>query len=281
MAAAACALPSLAVLAFALHRLLAGLPDTASLQDPAWVRQRFALGQWTALQDCSPLAVRAILLSEDDTFFRNGGLRLDEVGSAAWEDLLKARYERGASSLTQQVVKNAFLGKQKTLGRKAREIVLALRADRTVGKRRLLEDYLNLAEWGPHRERGIAWAAAAYFGTSPAGLSARDGALLSWLLPDPHGRGRLLLKGELPRRARRHVHLLLERLCAEGALSAAEVEAQEQRPWPFERPGRPAGNPRAGAADNSAKDAADGDAKDAADGDGPGAGATDADDKEP
>lgn len=218
--------------------LLRGLPDPRPLRDPAWVRQRFNLGAWTPLDAVAPVAVRAVLISEDDTFYRHHGVRVDELGAAAWDDLLSLRYKRGASSLTQQVVKNAFLGPQKTLLRKVRELVLARQADAAVGKRRLLEDYLNLAEWGPHRQRGIAYAAQACFGKDPAQLDAREGALLAWLLPDPHRRCLWVQRGELPRRARLHVARVLDRLEAEGALPAGQAAVLAARPFAFER--RPA-----------------------------------------
>lgn len=213
---------------------LKDLPDPRPLGDPAWVRQRFALEEWCRLKDCSAPAVRAILVSEDDTFYRHHGLRMDQWTRAAWDDLLKLRYRRGASSITQQVVKNAFLDGRKTLPRKIKEMALARRADRLVGKRALLEDYLNLAEWGPRKERGICFAARRYFGKRPAELSARDGALLSWLLPDPRGRGSALVRGELPPRARRHVRIILARLVVEGSLDGTEAAAELREPFPFD-----------------------------------------------
>jgi len=214
---------------------LRSLPDPWPLRDQAWVERRFGLKQWTRLADCSRPAVRAIVLSEDDSFYRNHGLRLDQVASAAWEDLLHLSYRRGASSLTQQVVKNAFLDKQKTLARKLKEMVLASRADRLVDKQTLLEDYLNLVEWGPDHERGIAWASQRYFGCAPAALSARDGALLAWLLPDPSRRSRMLLRGRLPEAAKRHVRALLLRLQQEGSIGPGQAAVQERLPYPFER----------------------------------------------
>ena len=221
--------------------LLHGLPDPKPLRDPAWVRQRFGLKEWTPLEAVAPVAVRAVLISEDDTFFHHHGVRVDELGAAAWEDLMSLRYKRGASSLTQQVVKNAFLGPQKTLARKLRELLLARRADAAVGKRRLLEDYLNLAEWGPHRQRGIAYAAQAFFGKAPAALDAREGALLAWLLPDPRHRCLWIQRGELPRRARLHVARVLDRLESEGVLGEGQAAALAAQPFAFERrPSKPA-----------------------------------------
>jgi monofunctional biosynthetic peptidoglycan transglycosylase len=225
-----------AVLALATR----GLPDPRPLRDPAWVQQRFQLQGWTPLEQADPLAVRAILLSEDDTFYHNHGLRMDQLGPAAWEDLLALRYKRGASSLTQQVVKNAFLGDEKSLLRKVRELWLARRAAALVPKKRLLEDYLNLAEWGPHKERGIAFAARFCFGKTPAQLNAKDGALLSWLLPDPKHRCLWVRRGQLPEKARFHIALLLGRLQDEGSLDPAAAAALAAQPFAFERhPGPP------------------------------------------
>lgn len=214
--------------------LMATLPDPRPLRDPAWVRRRFGLAEWTPLDQVAPVAVRAVLISEDDTFYHNDGVRLDEMGAAAWDDLRSLRYERGASGVTQQVVKNAFLGPQKSLLRKLRELVLARRADALVDKRRLLEDYLNLAEWGAQRQRGIAYAARAFFGKTPAQLDAREGALLSWFLPDPHLRCLWVRRGELPRGARRHVALVLERLEARGALAPGQAAVLAAQPFGFE-----------------------------------------------
>jgi membrane peptidoglycan carboxypeptidase len=112
--------------------------------------------------------------------------------------------------------------------------MLARRADAVVGKRRLLEDYLNLAEWGPHRQRGIAYAARACFGKAPAALDAREGALLAWLLPDPKHRCLWVQRGELPKPARRRIAAVLERLESEGALPAGQAALLAAQPYAFE-----------------------------------------------
>ena len=231
-------LAALVVLGLAIYAGVAwlsrDLPDPRPLRDSAWVKQRFQLTEWTPLEAVAPVALRAILLSEDDTYYQHHGLRLDELCSAFLDDLSELRFKRGASSITQQVVKNAFLGPEKTLHRKAVELLLARRADRLVGKRRVLEAYLNLAEWGPQGQRGIADAARRYLGKSPSALNAADGALLAWLLPDPRGRGRWLRHGELPSLARRHVRRLLGRLVREELLTEPEAAALAVLPYPFE-----------------------------------------------
>jgi len=217
---------------------LRGLPDPRPLQDPAWVRQRFQLSGWTPLAAVAPLAVQCVLLSEDDSFFEHHGLRLDEWGSAAWDDLTSLRYKRGASSITQQVVRNAFLSKDKRLSRKLRELWLAREADRVVGKEQLLEDYLNLAEWGSRGERGIAAAAREQFGKDPAELTVVQGALLAWLLPQPRLRGRALRHGAPPQ-ALRHARRLIRRLQLEGSLSDDEADRLLKDPFLSGRPRQP------------------------------------------
>jgi len=233
------ALAALALMGLAAYAgvvwLSRDLPNPRPLRDSAWVQQRFQLTEWTPLEAVAPVALRAILLSEDDTYYQHQGLRLDELGSAIWDDLSELRFKRGASSITQQVVKNAFLGPEKTLRRKVLELLLARRADRLVGKRRMLEAYLNLAEWGPQGQRGIADAARRYLSKAPTALNAADGALLAWLLPDPRGRGRWLRRGELPPLARRHVRRLLGRLVREELLTEPEAAALVALPYPFER----------------------------------------------
>lgn len=226
---------ALAALAGVAAGALRDLPDPRPLKDPAWVMQRFKLQAWTPQGELPPVVLRCILLSEDDLYYQHAGLRLDELGSAAWDNLSSLRYKRGASSITQQVVRNAFLSREKRLSRKLREIWLARRADKAVGKAAILDAYLNLAEWGSRGERGIAAAAAEHFGKAPAQLDAVEGALLAWLLPQPRLRGRALRRGAPPA-AQRHVRRILRRLEREGRLSPEELEQLLKAPFPQASP---------------------------------------------
>jgi monofunctional biosynthetic peptidoglycan transglycosylase len=222
-----------------LGLLWRGLPDPRPLADPAWVQQRFGLSQWAPLDALPGPAVRAILISEDDIFFDHDGLRLDELPAALGSSLRSLRYRRGASSITQQVVRNAFLTREKSLGRKAAEALLAIKADAVVSKRALLEGYLNLAEWGSRGERGIAAAAREHLGKAPSELNAAEGALLAWLLPQPRQRGRWLRRQGLLPAASSSVRRILARLEREGVVDAAEAERQLEalaRALPAPRP---------------------------------------------
>ena len=94
------------------------------------------------------------------------------------------RVERGASTITQQLVKNLFLSGERTLARKLEEAVLTWRLEQLVPKRRILEYYLNLVEFGPG-VYGIADAAEKYFGKEPEEIAGNEAAQLAALLPAP------------------------------------------------------------------------------------------------
>ncbi len=101
-----------------------------------------------------------------------------------FRQFLLHRQHVGGSTITQQVVKNLYLSPQKTLGRKIKEALLALLLEQKLGKKRILEIYLNIAEWGPGIF-GVAAAAKYYFNSLPAALSAVQAAQLAALLPAP------------------------------------------------------------------------------------------------
>ena len=103
---------------------------------------------WVSLGEVSKVAVGAILVSEDWAFYQHKGYDPQQIKSAMKEDWEEGRFARGASTITQQVVRNVFLDKDKNLWRKLKELVLAVRIEEEVGKRRILETYLNIAEWG-------------------------------------------------------------------------------------------------------------------------------------
>ena len=133
--------------------------------------------------------------------------------STVVDDALDGRRTRGASTIAMQTVKNLFLWPDRSYVRKALEVPLGLAADFILGKRRLMEIYLNIAEWG-RRPGGTVYGAEAaarhHFGRSAARLTARQGALLAATLPNPKERragrprpGLRALARSVERRARR------------------------------------------------------------------------------
>lgn len=126
---------------------------------------------------------RAVVLSEDAGFFLHHGIDFAEM-DAAFKDNLKRRELRGGSTITQQLVKNLFLTRNKTILRKFRELLLAIEIDATLPKERILEIYLNIIEWGPGIF-GIGQAAQYYFGKLPEELLPNEAAWLASIIPNP------------------------------------------------------------------------------------------------
>ena len=128
-----------------------------------------------------------IIASEDARFCVHHGVDLGEIREALKEtDELGAA--RGASTLTQQTAKNLFLWSGRSFLRKVLELPLALWIDLVLGKRRVLEIYFNVAEWGPNGEFGAEAGARFAFGKSVSQVTAREAALLAAVLPNPHRR---------------------------------------------------------------------------------------------
>jgi monofunctional biosynthetic peptidoglycan transglycosylase len=129
----------------------------------------------------------AVLIAEDGRFCRHYGVDLAEIRDAI-EDAESLGDLRGGSTITQQVAKNLFLWPGRSFVRKALEFPLALWIDLVLSKRRILELYLNIAEWGPNGEFGVEAGSRYAFGISARDLSAYRAALLAAVLPNPSDR---------------------------------------------------------------------------------------------
>ena len=125
-----------------------------------------------------------VLVAEDARFCSHGGIDWRQVQDAI-EDADDITEARGGSTLTQQVAKNLFLWPGRSFVRKALEVPLAYWLDLVLGKRRVMEIYLNVAEWGPNGEFGAEAGARHAFGKSSRNLSTGEAALLAAILPNP------------------------------------------------------------------------------------------------
>ena len=139
---------------------------------------------WVPLDAMAASLPAAVIAAEDARFCRHPGLDLAEIRDAI-EDAETLGDVRGASTLSQQTAKNLFLWPGRSFLRKLLEAPLALWLDLVLGKRRLLEIYLNIAEWGPNGEFGAEAAARRAFGKSARNLSPREAAMLAAALPAP------------------------------------------------------------------------------------------------
>ena len=157
--------------------------------------------EFVPLSDISPNLQHAVVAAEDARFYEHHGFDWHQIQIAAEEDL-DGKRERGASTITQQLVKNLFFGTSRSILRKGAEFTLVPIAELVLGKRRILELYLNVVEWGP----GIYGAEAAcrsYDRTSAGSIGRDESARLAAILPAPLKRR--------PERMNHYSELILER----------------------------------------------------------------------
>ena len=172
-----------------------------------WVQGKKVERQWVSFDDISPALYQSVLSSEDGQFCSHDGVDWNAVNLVV-DDLMEGESPRGASTIPMQAMKNLYLWNSRSYIRKGLEVPLALLSDAIWGKRRMMEIYLNIAEWGPGIF-GIEAAARHHFNRSAARLSRRQAALLAVTLPNPHlrsparpSRGMLRLARIVEKRAR-------------------------------------------------------------------------------
>ena len=181
------------------------------------------------LADVPPLFVQMLLIGEDANFYGHPGIDLKEIPVALASDLATGTFARGASTIPQQLAKNLFLSREKTVSRKLEELALALLLDSSLGKSRVLEIYLNVIEWGPHLY-GLRPAARHYFDKEPGELTPKQMAFLVSLVPGPLKYQRSFPGGTPTPFLEGRMATLLAKLQSMGALSDDEYERAVAEP---------------------------------------------------
>jgi len=179
--------------------------------------------RWAPLGDISPHLRHAVVDSEDARFWQHDGIDRLETEKAVIGALEKGKLGRGASTLTQQLAKNLWLGEERSLLRKVKEWILARRLE-ALGKRRVLELYLNVVEWG-HGIYGAEAAARFWFKKPAAELLPEEAAVLAAMLPAPLKRSPRRPSTKLVVRSAE----VLELLGAYGQLGAVDLAAARGR----------------------------------------------------
>jgi monofunctional biosynthetic peptidoglycan transglycosylase len=159
--------------------------------------------EFVPLSQISPNLQHAVIAAEDARFYQHHGFDWQAIQIAAEDDLEGGRRIRGGSTLTQQLVKNLFFGTGRSILRKGAEFTLVPVAELVLGKRRILELYLNVVEWGP----GVYGAEAAcryHYRIGARSVGREDGARLAAILPAPLKRR--------PERMNHYSELILERM---------------------------------------------------------------------
>jgi monofunctional biosynthetic peptidoglycan transglycosylase len=245
LVAAAVVLPVLALLLLGVSWIAASRPDVASLSRrvparTAMMRQRIREGRaagrrvgvdqrWVSYERISPMLRAAVLIAEDDAFFHHGGLDWNEIRASMRRNVEEGRVVRGGSTITQQLARNLYLGNERTVTRKLKELLLARRIEGALSKRRIFELYLNLIEWGDG-VYGIEAAARRRFGVSAAELDARESALLAAVIINPRRYDPTHPNRRIESRAR----MILGRMWRRGLISESEYLAATGRaPKPF------------------------------------------------
>jgi monofunctional biosynthetic peptidoglycan transglycosylase len=178
--------------------------ETRAREARAEGREPRRVQQWVPLQRISPNLQRAVLAGEDTNFATHNGFDYEAI-QKAWEEAQRAaakesqeegetdesswipdlnHFKRGGSTITQQLAKNLYLSSERSIGRKAREALYTYFLERTLTKRRILEIYLNVIEWGDG-VYGAEAAARTQFNKSAADLSPREAAFLAAMIPNP------------------------------------------------------------------------------------------------
>lgn len=139
---------------------------------------------WTRSSSIPSEMKWAVILAEDARFYKHEGIDVKAIKNAIKYDLEKKNFTRGASTITQQVAKNLFLSREKTISRKIKEVILAKRMEQELTKGRIIELYLNVVELGP-MVYGIGHGARYYFGKPASALTPRECAFLAAMLPGP------------------------------------------------------------------------------------------------
>ena len=180
--------------------------------------------------DVPPGVVNAILDTEDSKFWDHHGANPWATARALFSDSSAGGIKQGGSTITQQLVKNTLLTNERTVSRKVKEAVLAVRLENELTKQQILERYLNTVYFG-NGAYGIKTAAQVYFGVPVQQLTRIQGALLAGLINNPDGEDPF----RSPERAKARRDFVLDRMVANGHLTRPEAEAAKKVPMPTDK----------------------------------------------
>jgi monofunctional glycosyltransferase len=182
--------------------------------------------QWVSLKDISPYAPLAVIASEDQKFFTHRGFDFEAI-EKAWEYNQRRKRVRGASTISQQVAKNLYLWPGRNFVRKGLEVYFTLLLEGLWPKRRIIEVYLNVAEFGPGIF-GVEAASQTYFRKSASGLTSGEAATLAAILPSPLRSSATRPSSYISRRAR-HIQQQMQRMGGPAALKQHGIPPKKSR----------------------------------------------------
>ena len=198
--------------------------------------RRFEVGprnlEYVPIAELPEHVVRAVTTSEDAGFFAHPGFDFAELAEAFTRGAERGRVVRGGSTITQQVAKNLYLSGERTLARKVREAAIAIALEATLSKQRILEIYLNVAEWGPG-VFGIGPAARHWFGKDARALTPKEAAFLASIIPNPLRHEAQHARGGPSAALEARVQDLLFKMTLHGALTGDDLVRALEEPIVF------------------------------------------------
>jgi hypothetical protein len=189
--------------------------------------------EWVPIRRMPSHLTGAFVSAEDGRFWSHEGFDLQQIAHSLEIDLRERRLARGGSTISQQLIKNAFLTQRRTFDRKIQEAILTWRLEARLDKKQILERYLNIIELGPHIF-GIRPAAQHWFGESPHELTIRQSAFLAALTSEPTSMTRRIRRaGGLDPDSAERVAIILRAMRRDGVLSADEFDRAQAAPMWF------------------------------------------------
>lgn len=188
---------------------------------------------WYNWDRIPPRVRNAFVSAEDGRFFEHHGFDLQQIARSLEIDLRERRLARGGSTISQQLVKNAFLSYRRTFDRKVQEAILTWRLEQRLDKKQILTRYLNIIELGPH-VFGVGAAAKYWFDRSPRELNFKQAAFLAAITSEPASMSRRLRKaGGLDPTSAERVNTILRAMYRDGAISTEDFELSKNQAMYF------------------------------------------------
>lgn len=178
---------------------------------------------YVKLSGISPYLQKALVASEDGRFWTHQGFDFEEIKTSIETNIEKRTFRRGGSTITQQLAKNMFLSRDKTMTRKFYEALITFQMERVLSKKEILERYLNVVQFG-EGVFGVKKAASLYFGKSPSSLTLLESTFLVMLLPNPDKYARSYRQKKLTPYARKRMAQIVQRMREGDRISSGEAD---------------------------------------------------------
>jgi monofunctional biosynthetic peptidoglycan transglycosylase len=189
---------------------------------------------WKTLKEINYTAAHAIVVSEDWGFYEHNGYDLGQMKEAVEDTVEDGKRLRGASTISQQVVKNLFLTNERSYIRKIKELTYSMYMERSLKKEKILEIYLNIIEYGEGLY-GIDNASKKYFKKSSKDLTAREGAFLAMLLPSPKKHAQSFKQKGLTPFAGKVVNSIIDKLARANYIKKEQVPIEKAKSFTWEK----------------------------------------------